>query len=74
MQTMRALVRIGATAVSAVLVFLTALALDVFLIGCLLFVLAVLGREIRDCHHRGRARIHRGTSWSPRIPRQETRS
>lgn len=59
---------------AALLGFLGALALDVFLIGCLLFVLVALGREIRDCHHRGRARIHRGTSWSPRIPRQETRS
>lgn len=26
-----------------------------------------------DGHHRGRARIHAGTSWQPRIPRQESR-
>lgn len=30
------------------------------------FVIPALWAEIKDCHHRGIARVHRGRSWSQR--------
>ena len=29
-----------------------------------------LWTEFRLCHQRGMARVHRGTSWTPKVPEQ----
>lgn len=37
--------------------------LSLFLLGALLWTVAVLWQAACDGHRRGRARVHRGTSW-----------
>lgn len=45
-----------------------------FCLLALTWALRVLTHAVIDGHRRGIARVHqRGASWSPHIPRQETR-
>lgn len=40
--------------------------LSLFLVGALLWVVAVGWQAITENHRRGMARVHRGTSWTTR--------